>query len=148
MARSQQRRGMLEQMHFPHCMMCFCCVAAKSACCFFFRHAVILMRLSLCLANTVMISREEVSWTRSLHLVFLFLLPVMGTNCCSQAVGMWTFTGMGPRSSLHALSTIFIHIRAPRNMAAHPLCNVQCTKQHFSGAAVSQGDRVSSTVSP
>lgn len=30
----------------------------------------------------------------------------------------------------------------------HPLCNVQCTKQHFSGAAVSQGDRVSSTVSP
>lgn len=59
LARSQQRRGMPERMHFPHCMMCFCCVAAKSPCWVFFRHAVVLMRLSLCLANRVMISREK-----------------------------------------------------------------------------------------
>ncbi len=55
-----------------------------------------------------------------------FLLPVMGTNCGSSAVGMWTFISMGPwcPPSILLLSFFPPNLRAPK-MGLHLLYNMQ-----------------------
>lgn len=72
LARSQQRRGMPERMHFPHCMMCFCCVAAKSACWVFFS--------TCCRSDEIILMFSKQSNDQCLGLV-LSILCSFSTSC-------------------------------------------------------------------
>lgn len=94
--------------------------------------------------------QREVSWTRSLHLVLLFYFLWWEPTVAAKQWECGRLQAWGPGVPF-TLCPPFIFISVhPETWpyVTHPLCNVQCTKQHFSGAAVSQGDRVSSTVSP